>query len=151
MNLNFHWSALHNEYFSTCMLIVNYGMFKLFIYYRKVMGSDQSSHAKDKDTLQGGDVLQSPTTAALREGALSPRQDSICSGMDQSDLLQNKAVHVIWQYWPFRIQYYTLHDQSDHIIRRISARECEAWRVTWSQPSIKCSINMSLLALSGLR
>ena len=45
------------------------------------MGSDQSSHARDKEreaSLQN-QVLQSPTTAALREGALSPRQDSVCS------------------------------------------------------------------------
>jgi len=44
------------------------------------MGSDQSSHARDKEESSlRGQVLQSPTTAALREGALSPRQDSICS------------------------------------------------------------------------
>ena len=43
------------------------------------MGSDQSSHAKDSNVLHQSDVLQSPTTAALREGAMSPRQDSICS------------------------------------------------------------------------
>jgi len=48
------------------------------------MGSDQSSHARERvdPRLAGGAVLQSPTTAALREGAMSPRQDSVCSDTD---------------------------------------------------------------------
>ena len=48
------------------------------------MGSDQSSHARDRadPVLAQGQVLQSPTTAALREGAMSPRQDSVCSDTD---------------------------------------------------------------------
>ena len=47
------------------------------------MGSDQSTHARNKGDPSGaGAVIQSPTTAALREGALSPRQDSVCSDTD---------------------------------------------------------------------
>ena len=45
------------------------------------MGSDQSSHARERP--DPNLVLQSPTTAALREGAMSPgRQDSVCSDSD---------------------------------------------------------------------
>ena len=45
------------------------------------MGSDQSSHARERP--DPSLVLQSPTTAALREGAMSPgRQDSVCSDTD---------------------------------------------------------------------
>jgi len=48
------------------------------------MGSEQSSAAgKEKNgATVSGQVLQSPTTAALREGALSPRQGSVCSDTD---------------------------------------------------------------------
>ena len=47
------------------------------------MGSDQSSHARERP--DPSLVLQSPTTAALREGAMSPgRQDSVCSDTDVS-------------------------------------------------------------------
>ena len=42
------------------------------------MGSDQSTPSGREKT----EVLQSPTTAALREGATSPRQDSVCSDSD---------------------------------------------------------------------
>ena len=52
-------------------------------YYRQtdIMGSDQSSHARER--ADPSLVLQSPTTAALREGAMSPgRQDSVCSDTD---------------------------------------------------------------------
>ena len=44
---------------------------------RHGMGSDKSYHARERP------VLQSPTTAAMREGAMSPgRQDSVCSDSD---------------------------------------------------------------------
>ena len=52
------------------------------------MGSEQSTpggregrEGRDKQNTTAA-VLQSPTTAALREGASSPRQDSVCSDSD---------------------------------------------------------------------
>ena len=49
------------------------------------MGSEQSTpggrEGRDKQATTAA-VLQSPTTAALREGASSPRQDSVCSDSD---------------------------------------------------------------------
>ena len=49
------------------------------------MGSEQSSpggrEGRDRQNTTAA-VLQSPTTAALREGASSPRQDSVCSDSD---------------------------------------------------------------------
>ena len=49
------------------------------------MGSEQSTpggrEGRDKQNTPAA-VLQSPTTAALREGASSPRQDSVCSDSD---------------------------------------------------------------------
>eukprot|EP00092_Neocalanus_flemingeri_P040995 GFUD01044638.1.p1 GENE.GFUD01044638.1~~GFUD01044638.1.p1 ORF type:complete len:248 (-),score=77.67 GFUD01044638.1:209-952(-) len=48
------------------------------------MGSEQSTAGgkKEEEASVAGQVLQSPTTAALREGALSPRQGSVCSDTD---------------------------------------------------------------------
>jgi len=47
------------------------------------MGNDQSSAPKDGDGVSTSQqVLQSPTTSALRSGALSPRQGSVCSETD---------------------------------------------------------------------
>ena len=45
------------------------------------MGSEQSSPGgrEGREKTNPAAVLQSPTTAALREGASSPRQDSVCS------------------------------------------------------------------------
>ena len=43
------------------------------------MGSEQSTPGGRE---REAGVLQSPTTAALREGAMSPRQDSVCSDSD---------------------------------------------------------------------
>ena len=45
------------------------------------MGSEQST-AGGRERERESAVLQSPTTAALREGATSPRQDSVCSDSD---------------------------------------------------------------------
>ena len=45
------------------------------------MGSEQSTPGGREKANTAG-VLQSPTTAALREGATSPRQDSVCSDSD---------------------------------------------------------------------
>jgi len=47
------------------------------------MGSEQSSQGKKEEGASvSGQVLQSPTTTALRSGALSPRQGSVCSDTD---------------------------------------------------------------------
>jgi len=44
------------------------------------MGQEQSSSREG--TAAAAEVLQSPTTAALRSGAMSPRQGSVCSDTD---------------------------------------------------------------------
>ena len=46
------------------------------------MGNDQSSAPKEDVETLPSQVLQSPTTSALRSGALSPRQGSVCSETD---------------------------------------------------------------------
>ena len=46
------------------------------------MGNDQSSAPKEDVETLPSHVLQSPTTSALRSGALSPRQGSVCSETD---------------------------------------------------------------------
>jgi len=46
------------------------------------MGNDQSSTPKEGGEVVPNQVLQSPTTSALRSGALSPRQGSVCSETD---------------------------------------------------------------------
>jgi len=46
------------------------------------MGNDQSSTPKEDGEGVPSQVLQSPTTSALRSGALSPRQGSVCSETD---------------------------------------------------------------------
>jgi len=46
------------------------------------MGNDQSSAPKEDVESLPSQVLQSPTTSALRSGALSPRQGSVCSETD---------------------------------------------------------------------
>jgi len=46
------------------------------------MGNDQSSAPKEDGEGVPSQVLQSPTTSALRSGALSPRQGSVCSETD---------------------------------------------------------------------
>lgn len=48
------------------------------------MGNDQSTGTKagQNTEVAGGQVLQSPTTSALRHGAASPRQGSMCSDTD---------------------------------------------------------------------
>lgn len=61
-------------------------MTNALIFYRELapMGSEHSTAGGKKEEAGGvaGQVLQSPTTAALREGALSPRQGSVCSDTD---------------------------------------------------------------------